>query len=76
MQKSCHTRRDGTPPNHLGAAAAAGVLVLIASVLGLRGGGVVLTLRVLKASQGALGLGARGEDGLHRCGALLVEGCV
>ena len=46
------------------------------SVLGLRGGGVVLTLRVLKASHGALGLGARREDGLHRCGALLVKGCV
>ena len=43
------------------------------SVLGLRGGGVVLTLRVLKASHGALGLGARRQDGLHRGGALLVR---
>ena len=72
MQKSCHA--PGTSPNHLGAAAA--VLVCACSVLGLRGGGVVLTLRVLKASHGALGLGARGEDGLHRGGALLVKGCV
>ena len=43
------------------------------SVLGLRGGGVVLTLRVLKASHGALGLSARHQDGLHRGGALLVR---
>ena len=43
------------------------------SVLGLSGGGVVLTLRVLKASHGALGLGARRQDGLHRGGALLVR---
>ena len=43
------------------------------SVLGLRGGGVVLTLRVLKASHGALRLGARRQDGLHRGGALLVR---
>ena len=44
------------------------------SVLGLRGGGVVLTVCViLKASHGALRLGARGQDGLHRGGAFLVR---
>ena len=52
-----------------------GAAVLVARVisLGLRGGGVVLTLCVLKACQGALRLGARGQDGLHRRGALLVR---
>jgi hypothetical protein len=58
-----------------GLASPSGAAVLVARVisLGLRGGGVVLTLCVLKACQGALRLGARGQDGLHRRGALLVN---